>query len=86
MGWRAEVQFLAGQDFSLYHSVHNCSGAHPAIIQWVLEALSLEVKQPGHEAEHSVPSSIEIKNVHSICHNDKMLTSVSKGIIFFFYF
>jgi hypothetical protein len=30
-------------------------------IQWVLGALSLGVKQPGHEADHSPPSSAEVK-------------------------
>jgi len=31
-------------------------------VQWVPGALSLEVKQPGHEADHSPPSSAEVKN------------------------
>jgi len=30
-------------------------------IQWVLESLSLGVKWPGHEADHSPPSSTEVK-------------------------
>jgi hypothetical protein len=30
-------------------------------IQWVLRALSLGVKQSGHEADHSQPSSAEVK-------------------------
>jgi hypothetical protein len=30
-------------------------------IQWVPGALSLGVKQPGHEADHSPPSSAEVK-------------------------
>jgi hypothetical protein len=30
-------------------------------IQWVLEALSLGVKRPGREADHSPPSSAEVK-------------------------
>jgi hypothetical protein len=34
-------------------------------IQWVSEALSLWVKQPGREADHSLPSSAEVKNVWS---------------------
>jgi hypothetical protein len=32
-----------------------------APIQWVPGALSLEVKQPGGEADHSPPSSTEVK-------------------------
>jgi len=30
--------------------------------QWVPGALSLVVKQPGHEAHHSLPSSAKFKN------------------------
>jgi hypothetical protein len=30
-------------------------------IQWVLRALSLGVKRPGREADHSPPSSVEVK-------------------------
>jgi len=32
-------------------------------IQWVLGALSLGLKRPGHEADNSPPSSAEVKNV-----------------------
>jgi hypothetical protein len=32
-------------------------------IQWVLVALSPEVKWPGKEADHSPPRSVEVKNV-----------------------
>jgi len=31
-------------------------------IQWVLGALSLGVKWPGHEADHSSPSGAKFKN------------------------
>jgi hypothetical protein len=34
-------------------------------IQWVPGILSLGVKQPGSEADHSPPSSSEVKNVYS---------------------
>jgi hypothetical protein len=34
-------------------------------IQWVLGALSLEIKWPGREADHSPPSSAEVKNAWS---------------------
>jgi hypothetical protein len=34
-------------------------------IQWVTGALSLGIKQLGHEADHSPPSSAKIKNVWS---------------------
>jgi hypothetical protein len=32
------------------------------IIQWVPGAISLGIKQPGREADHSPPSSVEVKN------------------------
>jgi hypothetical protein len=31
-------------------------------IQWVPEVLSTDVKRPGREAEHSLPSSAQVKN------------------------
>jgi hypothetical protein len=34
-------------------------------IQWVPEALSLRVKRPGFEADHSLSSSVEVKNAWS---------------------
>jgi hypothetical protein len=34
-------------------------------IQWVPRALSLGIKWPGREADHSLPSSAEIKNAWS---------------------
>jgi hypothetical protein len=34
-------------------------------IQWVPGTLSLEAKQPGREADHSPPSSAEVKNAWS---------------------
>jgi hypothetical protein len=35
-------------------------------IQWVPGALSLGVKRPGREADHSPPSSAEVKNAYSL--------------------
>jgi len=40
-------------------------GLTQPLIQWVLGVLSLGVKQPGHEADHSPPSRVEIKNACS---------------------
>jgi hypothetical protein len=34
----------------------------PRPVQWILGAISLRVKQPGNEAGHSPPSSVEVKN------------------------
>jgi hypothetical protein len=64
--WDSRVQFLAGAgNFSLHHHVQNGSGAHPASYPWVPGALSLGVKQLVREADHSPPSSAEVKNVWS---------------------
>jgi hypothetical protein len=47
------------RDFSLFHGVQTDSGAHPASYPM---ALSLGVKRPESEADHSPPSSAEVKN------------------------
>jgi len=48
-------------NFSLHHRVQTGSWAHPAPMQWVQGALSLWVKRPSREADHSPPSSDEVK-------------------------
>jgi hypothetical protein len=59
----SRVRFPAGDgNFSLHHRVQNGSGAHPASYTMVLGDLSLGVKRPGREANHSPPSSVEVKN------------------------
>jgi hypothetical protein len=50
------------QDLYLLHSIQSCSMAHPASYTMGNGAFSLRVKQPGHEAEQSLPS---IAKVHS---------------------
>jgi hypothetical protein len=58
----SRVQFPAGAgNFSLHHRVQNGSGAHPASYSMGNRALSLGVKRPGREADHSPPSSGEVK-------------------------
>jgi hypothetical protein len=47
-------------NFSLHHRVQNGSGVQPPI-QWVPGALSQGVKRAGREADHSPPSSAEVK-------------------------
>jgi hypothetical protein len=47
------------QGFSLLHSVHYGYGVHPA--SYPMDTVSLGVKRPGREAEHSPPSSAEVK-------------------------
>jgi len=54
-------------------------------IQWVLEALSPEVKWLRHEVDHSSPSSAEVKNVwsyylHSTVHLHGMVLSKTEGL------
>jgi hypothetical protein len=46
-----------------HQSINQSISFTPVIspIQWVTEALSLGVKQPGREAGHSSPSSAEVK-------------------------
>jgi hypothetical protein len=48
--------------FSLLHVVQIGSGAHPASYLMVAGALSPEVKRLGREADHSPPTSAEVKN------------------------
>jgi hypothetical protein len=61
----SRVRLPAGAgNSSLHHRVQNGSGAHPAI-QWVPGALSLGIKRPGREADHSPPSSTGVKNAWS---------------------
>jgi hypothetical protein len=59
-GSRVRLPAGAG-NFSLHYNVQNGSGAHSVSIQWVPGSLSLGVKRPGREADHSPPSSAEVK-------------------------
>jgi hypothetical protein len=52
-------------NYSLHHRVQTGSGAHPPPIQWVPGVISLGVKRPGRKADHSPPSSAEVKNAWS---------------------
>jgi hypothetical protein len=59
-------------------------------IQWVPAALSLEAKRPGREADHSLPSSAELKNSWSYTstlpiHVHGVVFSYSTGTTFTFY-
>jgi hypothetical protein len=62
MGWMTGVQFPTEQVFSLRHNVQTDSGAHPASYPRATGVLSSGVKRPGREADHSPPSSAEVKN------------------------
>jgi hypothetical protein len=58
----SRVRFPAGaENFSLHHRVQNGSGAHPASYPMGARGSFLGVKQPGREADHSPPSSAEVK-------------------------
>jgi hypothetical protein len=58
----SRFRFPAGAgNFSLHHRVQNCAGAHPASYPMSTGALFLGVKWPGREADHSPPSSAEVK-------------------------
>jgi hypothetical protein len=59
-GSRARFPAGAG-NFSLHYRVQNGSGAIQPPMQWVLGAISLGVKRLGREADHSPPSSAEVK-------------------------
>jgi hypothetical protein len=49
--------------FSLHHRVQTGSGAHPASYPMGTGRSFSGVKQLGYEADHSPPSSAEVKNV-----------------------
>jgi hypothetical protein len=58
----SKVRFPAGAgNFSLHHRVQNGSGSYPSSYPMGTRALSLGVKRPGCEADHSPPSSAEVK-------------------------
>jgi hypothetical protein len=58
----SRFRFPAGAgNFSLHHGVQTALGPTQPLIQWVRGALSLGVKRPGREADHSPPSSAEFK-------------------------
>jgi hypothetical protein len=62
----SRVQFPTGAgNSSLYHRIQNGSGAHPASYTMVTGVLSPGVKWPWREADHSPPSSAEVKNAWS---------------------
>jgi len=66
-GWTTAESVLDSweerQIFLLLQSIQTGCGAHPAFCPWVLEAVSLGLKQLGCEPEHSPLRSAEYKNV-----------------------
>jgi hypothetical protein len=67
----SRVRFPAGAgNFSLHHRIQNGSGAHPTSYPMGTRGSFLWVKQPGREADHSLPSSAEVKEwVESYLHS-----------------
>jgi hypothetical protein len=62
----SRVRFPAGAgNFSLLRRVQTGSGAHPASYPICTGVLSLRVMRPGCEADHSHPTSGEVKNAWS---------------------
>jgi hypothetical protein len=54
------------ENLSLHHrNIQTGSGTHPAPYPMGTRVLSLRVKRPGREADHSPPSSAEVKNAWS---------------------
>jgi hypothetical protein len=64
--WGSRVQFLAGAgNFSLHYCVQNGSGAHPASYPIGTRGSFPKGKVARREADHSPPSSAEVKNAWS---------------------
>jgi hypothetical protein len=63
---RYDFDSWQGQNFSLLHSVQTGSGANPAFYPMRTGSFSVRVKRPGCEANHSPPSSPEIRNCGAI--------------------
>jgi hypothetical protein len=58
----SRLRFPVGAgNFSFHHRVQNGSGAHTVSYPMGTRVLSLEIKRPGREADHSPPSSAEVK-------------------------
>jgi hypothetical protein len=58
----SRVRFQAGAgNFSLHHRVQNGSGAHPASYRMHTKGSFTGVKRQEREADHSPPSSAEVK-------------------------
>jgi hypothetical protein len=67
MGWTAGVRFPARIiDFSLPHNIQTGIAAHPVCYKIGTEGSFPRVKRPGREADHSPPSSAEVKNGDAI--------------------
>jgi hypothetical protein len=52
-----------GRVKNFLHVVQTGSGVHPTSYPMAIAVLSLGVKRPGHEADHSPPASTEVKKI-----------------------
>jgi hypothetical protein len=59
------VRFPAGAGYFFTAASRKALGPNQPPIQWEPGALSLGVKRPGREADHSTTSSAEVKNARS---------------------
>jgi hypothetical protein len=62
--WNRKADFMSaspGRDWEFFSSPPHPDRLWKPPIQWVPEVLSLGVKLPGREADHSPPSSAEVK-------------------------
>jgi len=65
-GWTTGVRFLSGAgNFFLRHRIQRGFGAHPDSYRTGTGGPYPGVKRPGREADHSPPSSAEVKNAWS---------------------
>jgi hypothetical protein len=53
------------ENFSVHHHVQNGSGIHPPSYPMGIGSSFPGVKRPGREADHSPPTSVEVKNAWS---------------------
>jgi len=92
MVWMIAVQLPAEAGIFFLFAITSRSTLGPSQppSQWVLGAISPEVKRPGREADHSPPSSAEVKNERSytsIRHTSLWHgTQLSIGLYLVFYF
>jgi hypothetical protein len=63
IGKGRKVIFCSIRNFSLHHRVQTGSGAHPASYPMGTRGSFPGVKLPEHEADHSPPSSAEVKRM-----------------------
>jgi hypothetical protein len=71
MGFQVVLGFDSRQGLGIFLFTASRTARRPTqpTIQWVPGALSLWVKRPGREADHSHPSNAEVKECMELCHH-----------------